>query len=43
LKNKYTFIELDLPSVVNRKIKKIQHSKKIDKLFQEHGLTVSVN
>lgn len=38
LKNNYTFVELDLKTVVKRKINKIEKSKKIAALLQSHNL-----
>lgn len=38
IQKKFRFIELDLESVVKKKIKKITHSKKLASLFQKLNL-----
>lgn len=43
LKQNYSFIELDLKSVVKRKIKKIEQSKKISKLLHEHNFKLEID
>jgi hypothetical protein len=42
-KNKFTFVELDLPSVVERKIKKIERSKIIQNLLHKNNLKQQVS
>ena len=42
-KHKFSYLELDLPNVVKRKVKKIQHSKKIMELFNKIGDNLQVS
>lgn len=37
--HKFRFVELDLECVVKKKIRKINHSKKLAALFQKLGMT----
>jgi hypothetical protein len=43
IKKKFRFIELDLESVVKKKIKKILHSKKLTSLFKKLNLEYAVS
>lgn len=43
VKQNFKFIELDLESVVRKKIKQINHSNKIQKLFEKMGIKPVIN
>lgn len=43
IKKPFKFVELDLESVVKKKIRKINHSKKLAKLFEKLQLKPEVS